>query len=201
MSQGQRVIMSSGLANFFRQEVSLAQEHLGVELHQFTEHYLVNLLCDFSHREKAPAVGEEPLALIYKRALEASPQERVQLLKNLGDISLYVSGFFIEFIEKSLVDLDYYISMGNTAYSNLSELVGTQKQGEVLSEIYNRLAETFTELVDILNQISQGTKNVQGDTELLRLYDRWMRTRSQRVYKILREKGMMPTATPMDYIQ
>jgi len=71
----------------------------------------------------------------------------VRLLKDLGDLSLYVAGFFAEFIERSLVDKSYYIAMGGSAYSDLSGLIGMQRQGEVFAKLYVELAQKFSELV------------------------------------------------------
>ncbi len=203
MQKSSRLILSNDLGEFFRQEVTDAKGSLGIKLSDSAEFYLVNLLCDFSRQGSAPAVGEEPLALLYKRALEASAAERVQLLKNLGDLALYVSGFFTEFIERSLVDVDYYIAMGGNAYGSLASLVGGQRHGATFGELYLQLARKFTELVDLLNQIAERTRDkAESDAELLKLYDRWVRTGSQRIQKLLLEKGLLPTeGLPTDYVQ
>src|SRR4051812_33834822 len=129
MGDRRSLIVSSDLGEFFRNEVTDARSALGIQMTDMEEFYLVNLLCEFSRHDKAtPAPGEEPLALMYKRALDAPLKERVQMLKNLGDVALYISGFFAEFIERSLVDIDYYVSMGGHAYKNVSSLVGGTKQ-------------------------------------------------------------------------
>ena len=39
---------------------------------------------------------------------DADPGERVKTLKEVGDTSLYVSGFFAESLTRSLVDVDYW---------------------------------------------------------------------------------------------
>lgn len=193
MGDIKRVIVSHDLTEFFHNEVTCARADLGVSLNETTEFYLVNLLCDFSRRDKKNITpGEEPLAFMYKRAREANPTERVVLLKDLGDVALYMSGFFTDFIERSLVDVDYYISMGGTAYSDLSGLVGAQRHGGTFAEMYNQLAVRFTELVDILNQISdRSAKNSDADKDLLKLYDRWTRTGSERIRKLLLAKGLL----------
>lgn len=200
MSQSGRVILSNGLGEFFRQEVSAARDSMGLELTELTEHYLVNMLCDFSRLENQPKPGEEPLALLYKRALEASWAERAQLLKNLGDLALYVAGFFTEHVERSMVDIDYYISMGGGAYNHLSDLVSSQRSGETFAHIYCQLAEKFADLVELLNKIS-GQSRVQ-DQQLLRMYDRWVRTRNQRVRERLVQSGLIPhDELPDEYVQ
>lgn len=204
MSNSARVIVSKDLTEFFRNEISTARCDLGIQLNELVEYYVVRLLCDFSRPETTQLPGDEPLALMYKRALESSLPEQAQLLKNLGDAALYIAGFFTEFIERSLVDLDYYISMGGNAYNRLSELVGGQRHGETFGDLYMQMGRRFTELVDLLNEVAERAQTT-GDrhSDLLRLYDRWARTKSQRIHKLLIEKGLIPSPNglPTDYTQ
>jgi len=200
----QRLIIDADLGEFFRSQVADARQELGVNLTDMTEYYLVNLLCEFSKPGgPAPKPGDEPLALIYKRALEAEPVQRVKLLKNLGDVALYVAGFFAEFVERSLVDVDYYISMGGGAYSNLSDLVAAQRQGETFAELYLQLARQFATLVDLFSEIAERANAAPSNDEtLLRLYNRWARTGSSRIRRVLCEKGLIPVDDlPTEYVQ
>ncbi len=125
-----------------------------------------------------------------------------RFLKNLGDAALYVSGFFAEFVERSLVDLDYYIAMGGNAYGNLSELIGGQKNGETFGELYSKLANKFTELVDLLNEVASKGAKADGlsNQDLMRMYDRWTRTGNHRIQKKLAESGLFPVGRkPKDF--
>ncbi|MEL6340942.1 MAG: hypothetical protein AAFP04_03630 [Myxococcota bacterium] len=188
-----QVIAGRNLQEFFRREVSGAATSLGVDVDGSSEFYVVNLLCDFSRSDMSPTPGKEPLAFIYKRAIEAPPRERMSHLKELGDIALYVSGFFADFVERSLVGIDYYIAMGRSAYESLSDLLVGERSGETFVEIYQALARSFAEWVDVLNQISeQGQLRLASDSELLRLYDRWNRTKSPRLARILSQRGVIP---------
>ncbi|MEO1173462.1 MAG: hypothetical protein AAFX94_15620 [Myxococcota bacterium] len=197
-----RVILSHNLQEYFKDEVGEAANTLGLHLNDLIEYYLVNMLCDFSRAGHAPAPGAEPLAFIYKRAVEAQPAQRVGVLKELGDIALYVAGFFTEFIERSLVDIDYYISMGGSAYASLAQLVGAQPTGETFAELYEAMGERFSELVDLLNEMRAKALSPSSDTELLRLYDRWTRTKSQRLERELFSRGLIPCAvSETDFVQ
>ncbi|MEL6543122.1 MAG: hypothetical protein AAFQ82_00750 [Myxococcota bacterium] len=197
------LILSSNLREFFKHEITDAAGTLGVSLDDLLEYYVVNLLCDFSRSDQSPTPGEEPLAFIYKRAVEASPLERIGHLKELGDLSLYVAGFFTEFIERSLVDIDYYISMGGNAYASLSDLLGAQPSGDTFAEVYSDLADRFPEVVDVLNEVNdRSMDSSDNDTDLLRLYDRWQKTKSQRIERKLTEKGLIPVESPnSEYVQ
>jgi len=113
---------------------------------------------------------------------------------------LYVSGFFTEFIERSMVTLDYYISMGGGAYSSLSDLIGARAKGEVAAQIYGEMGEQFTGLVGVLTEVADRSRNqASGDAAWLKLYDHWARTGSERAHRLLLEKGLV--RVPPDELQ
>jgi hypothetical protein len=191
MDVPRRLIVSPDLNEYFRNEVTEAKADLGLKLGDIAEFYLVNLLCEYARAGAAPAPGGEPLALLYKRAREANLGERVRLLKDLGDLSLYVAGFFTESIERTLVDKSYYIAMGGGAYSDLSGLIGMQRQGELFAKLYVELAQKFSALVGLLNEIADRSREASDDErEVLALYERWIRTKSERLRRLLIDKGM-----------
>ena len=115
-----------GLREFFRDSVhdALPRQHVGVEAH--TEHYVVNLLTMFSRSEALFEQTPEgarlrPLALMLAEAAEASSAEhRSRALQRLGDVSLFVAGFFAQSFARKLVDIDYHIAMGGRAYGTLA---------------------------------------------------------------------------------
>src|SRR5262245_24410448 len=88
------------LRQFFQERVSSALENQRISRSAEAEFYLVNLLAEFSAAENFTRGAEgravhAPLALKLKDALEApSPQERLAHLRDLGDLALYVAGFF-----------------------------------------------------------------------------------------------------------
>ena len=192
MSPAGKLIVGQGLSEFFYGEVARASGHLGVSLSETTGYYLVNLLCGFSHRDPSgPQLGAEPLAFIYQRAHEASGDERPAVLKELGDVALYTSGFFTDSIERSLVDIDYYIAMGGTAYRALAEMVAGHAGRRGVADMYRSMASDFTTLVDVLNDIADAARGQrESDLDLLRLYDRWARTGSERIRRLLQGRGL-----------
>ena len=101
-------------------------------------------------------------------------------LKQMGDISLYISGFFRESLKKKLVSVDYYINMGRQAYQSLSDF---QKDGDVFEE----LALRFKDLVVVLFQIR---KKNSTNNDMLSLLDQYMETGSTQVAKDLINQGI-----------
>lgn len=180
--------LNASVAEFFQDRVSEAIRNQRVDATTPTECYLVSLLADFT---KSPP-DDQPLALKLAAAVN-SPDERVRQLKDVGDTSLYVSGFFADSLQRKLVDVDYYIDMGGAAYGRLSASVRGTLQGRALSAVFAELAEKFREFVDVLTEIRASGSAAAFD--VLRLYEVWLKTGSRRAAQLLREHGIEPNAT------
>jgi hypothetical protein len=189
-----RILVSKSAQEFFRDLVSDALAHRGTKVQEATEFYLVNLLAQYLERERLFAGGKspEPLALILKHALEGDHQARWRNLKKLGDTSLFVSGFFGDSLARSLVDVDYYIAMGERAYDALS---GDARGPSGAQELFGELALRFAEFVDLFAEIAE-LSELSSNRGLLRLYERFLLTGSQRVAERLRERGVALFAGP-----
>lgn len=187
------------LPEYFRDLVREAVDHQKIKVPQGVEFYLVNLLKDCAKTEDlygAPPEGfkEEPLAFLFARALQAEINLRIKLLKRLGDFSLYISGFFPASLTRQLVDVSYYIQMGESAYGSLSRLLVRQA---AFAEIFDDLARRFVAYVDVLTEVSERSA-LRSDADLLRLYEMWLKTGSERAKKLLSQEGIIPvTGTPL----
>src|SRR5436309_2011161 len=192
-----RLTLVSQPQDYFRELVTDAMGKQNVLAQPETEFYLVNLLNQFMttdrlySRDGQGGAREEALALMVKDALEASqPSEQSALFRQVGDVSLYVAGFFQDSLARKLVDVDYYIGMGGTAYQQ----VAARAEENTLRTIYLELAEKFSRFVDVLAEISDQTRP-RTEKDLLRMYELWVRTRSERAAKALQEAGILPNET------
>ena len=191
------VVPETDVRAFFRESVEGALGNQKVEASAHTTFYLVNLLSQFSHsnelfEQTSSGSDRRPLALLYGDALSAMNQhERERALKRLGDVALYVAGFFAASLSRSLVDVDYYVAMGGGAYGSLSAHVrGTR--AEAFREIFDELSNKFVSFVDVLGEVSERTQ-VTTTKDILRLYEIWMKTGSKRAQEKLQEHGITPT--------
>jgi hypothetical protein len=193
------IIVGKSAQEWFRELVSGALADRRLKVQEATEFYLVNLLSQNLSAERlraqaghAPLAVDEPLALILKQALEGDREVRYRNLKRLGDTSLFVSGFFGDSISRSLVDVDYYIAMGEGAYDALAEDArapsGTQ-------QLFGELAERFAQFVDLFAEIAE-LSELGSNRGLVRLYERFLLTGSERVAQRLRERGVALFAGP-----
>lgn len=197
MSDKPNLTLVSQAKGYFHDLLTRALGQQKISTRPETEFYLVNLLNEFISTDKLysrdgqGAMKDEPLALLLKEALEA-PELRAQsvMFRHVGDVSLYVAGFFQESLSRKVVDVDYYIGLGGVAYQN----VAAREQQDVLRAVYMELAEKFSSFVDVLAEISDLTAS-KSEKDLLRLYDLWVRTRSGRAAKALQEAGIFPNPT------
>jgi hypothetical protein len=195
------VLPVANLREFFHDELqeALAHQHIAVE--DQTEHYVVNLLTLFARSEQlfeptADGVRLKPLAQMLCEALEApSALERERGLQRLGDVSLFIAGFFAHSFARKLVDIDYHIAMGGRAYGELAAGL-SRRRHPVLGRVFEELASKFLPLVDALGEIADCARRY-SQADILRLYELWLKTGSPRARALLQQLGVTATPVPM----
>ncbi len=198
MSDG-TVLQVSSLEEFFRDALHGAAAKQRLALDDHTEHYVVNVLTSFSRAdaffEQTPSGPRlKPLALMLAEAVGArTVSERQHALQRLGDVSLFVAGFFAHGFARKLVDVDYHIAMGGRAYGSLADSARAAPRGRSIAGVFTELALKFRELVDALNEVADSARSPCHD-DLLRLYELWIKTGSKRAAGRLRELGLEPAA-------
>jgi hypothetical protein len=177
-------------AEYFKELVDQALARQHVEAGQLTAYYLVNLLCQYVRLDsRTRSHDEEPLAIQLTRALQTGGSEQRARLRDLGDFSLFTSGFFSDSLRRRPVDVDYYVSMGEYAYGSLS-----RRDEDRFAEVFGELARRFVGYMDVLADVSERTA-VTSSADLLRLYEKWLRTGSSRDGKKLVDRGIVPNAS------
>ncbi len=197
--QPDRVMRVSNLRDFFRTSIEDVAARQRVTIEPDAAHYVVNMLTLFSRSEElyeddGDHYGLRPLALMLADAASAtSTVERNQLLQRIGDVALFVSGFFADSFTRRAVDIDYYIRMGGNAYGTLSdEVIGTFR-GNAFAPVYRELARKFQVLVDVLNEVSEGP---EANTDLVRTFEIWRKTGSKRAAALMQKQGVVPLRKP-----
>lgn len=163
-----------GLAEYFRQQLkSESDAHPDEE----TRWYLGNLLERFSRNEALFSydegeLGIRPLALLYGDALQnPHERERCQLLRQLGDQSLFLGALFPEHYARKGIQRDYFIGMGSGAYDYLS---GHARE---LRSVFAELAGSFVQVLELVARICHRYRQYDA-AEIMALYQRWRQTRN-----------------------
>ena len=186
------LVAVTSLKQFFK---SLLDEALGktrLDVAEVTEFYLANLLAEFAAADRlfAPTEAgsaEEPLAVLYHRAQAAEREDRIRILRHLGDVSLYKAGFFASALRESVVGQGYTIEMGSAAYAQ----VATMARGG-FAHVYDELGRKFRPLVDVLEGIAARSSASGSPGGALRVYESWRRTGSDTLESVLVDAGLLP---------
>jgi hypothetical protein len=187
----------ANLREFFKDTLhgALQKQHLSVE--DQTEQYVVNMLTLFARSEALyentpDGLRLKPLVAMLCEALSApSSVERNRSLQRLGDVSLFIAGFFAHGFASKLIDIDYHIAMGGRAYAALAQTIARGRT-HALAGVFAELSQKFQPMVDALNEVSEG--GAPSDRDILRLYEIWLKTGSARCYAQLQRLGVDPTA-------
>ena len=188
-------IVSESPAEVFREMVGEALARQRVRASEPTAFYLVHLLTEFVHTRRlfpADAPGSPTLVELLAEALGSAPSARLTAFRRMGDFALFVAGFFTDSLSRSLVDVDYYAAMGGGAYANASRLSMSLDSREIFEELSSR----FVRFMDVISEVGERTQiaagDVTGNQGLLRLYETFLRTGSERAWRKLREAGVIP---------
>jgi hypothetical protein len=165
---------------FFHEMVSDVLADEGVEASPPTEVYLVGLLGEFTRNR----ITDEPLVFKLAAAQKAPTGEQVRALKEVGDTTLYVSGFFSESLQRQLVATNYYIGLGEAAYSALAARLAASQVGQV----YRELSAKFPAFVEVLAGVRA---KVHVESDVVSLYQQWLDTRAEWIQKRLRALGLI----------
>lgn len=177
-------------SEYFRDLVESAIKRQHLEARELTSFYLVNLLTGFVHFDRSATPPEdEALGIRFVKALQTAGLRQRDELRQVGDLSLFISGFFADSLTRGPIDVDYYIYLGEYAYASLA-----RHGDDTFGDVFDELAEKFAAFVDVLGEVSERSA-LASNTDLLRLYERWLRTRSRHSGELLAARGIVPNAS------
>jgi len=178
----------------FQELVAGAVEETRVAASPLAITYLVELLDSRVRVRESDDGKSEPEATLAESLLHARQQSgptRLRRLRTLGDRALFVAGYFGDSLQRSLVDVDYYGDVGRSAYSQLAAGLAGMIREPTWSDLYAELADRFDRFVDVIAEVGDRTRPRQG-VDLLRLYERCLRTDSARDRRRLLRRGFLP---------
>jgi hypothetical protein len=183
----QTVFQRESAVEYFKDLVDRALTHQGVATQELTSYYVVQLLAGFLQQPEN--LDDGPLSVRLAQALESGGMRQRASLKQIGDLSLFIAGFFSESLNRKMVDVDYYATIGGRAYHALSRV-----ETDTFSSVFAELGSKFVDFVDVLSEVSERT-SCATNVDLLRLYEKWVKTGSRRSGQLLVERGVVPNAS------
>lgn len=191
------IVATASVSDFFEEVVVDAMKVRGLTASRGATSYVVALLAELA-KPGSPIERtlERPLTLLLDEALHTSTlADRFDKLRTLGDGVLYSSGFFADHFEARGVDTNYVIGIGRTAYENAGSLLRTGSERDVNQsvDIFGELAKDFTAFVAVIAEVANATiaKGVATSRGVLKLYERWLKTKNERLGEALASQGFV----------
>ncbi len=180
-----------GVREFFGSELVDSLKRNQVDADKNSVAYLTELLVGYLRSDKFFVVGEggtlsnNCLADLYFSYLQGSRDQKQGALKRLGDICLLVTGLFPDSLKTKMVDLDYYFGMGGSAYGTLA----LSQVTEPAQNLFTELSTKFVPFANVISELSE-KNGMQTNTDLLRLYERWLHTGNENLKARLAKAGI-----------
>lgn len=142
-------IIAGNLVEFFDSLLYEAVSKKQKSCSPFALNYVSSVLANFHEADKFFVSRDSKLPILsdlLTEAADADVYRRISILRQMGDTSLMVSGYFSEALQRRLVDLSYYHQMGETAYSQLSGL-------SEANNVFDELSEEFVEFSGLVSEV------------------------------------------------
>ena len=171
--------------NFFKALVLEGLKQSEVQVSLSVENYLTKLLQFYVFSDhlfqEISSSGKKRIKTLAEMYLNSctSTGNMKNNLKELGDTSLYISGFFGEYLKRKLVSVDYYIEMGQQAYETLADFHS--------QELFKEMSARFKDLTFVLFYIQKHQSSVPY---VMSLMDRYLETGCSKSAEALNKKGV-----------
>jgi hypothetical protein len=191
------IVATASVSDFFEEVVEEAMKVRGLTASEGATSYVVALLAELA-KPGSPVERtlERPLTLLLDEAMHTTLRaDRFEKLRTLGDGVLYSSGFFADHFEARGVDTNYVIGIGRTAYENAGSLLrsGSERDVNNTLDIFGELAKDFAAFVAVIAEVANATvaKGVATSRGVLKLYERWLKTKNERLGEALASQGFV----------
>ena len=188
-------VTETSLSHYFTTRLKRCAEDLHRRPQEDTFWYLGTLLDRFGRSDAVFSYEEgrltlRPLAQLYGDAREApSERQRCMLLRQLGDLALFLGALFPGRFARRGIRKDYFVGMGGGAYDYLASNAHGNRH------IFAELAATFAHLLELVARVFERTEQL-GAGEVLALYQRWVNHRDPVAERKLRALGVALEGAP-----
>ena len=194
MSESHRGIdLSPNVNGYFEEVVDDAVRARRVDTSHATKQYLAGLLGDYARGVHSVEPLERPLTFLLQDALEQTGAQRFERLRRIGDGVLYALGFFGARMTRRGADARYVMVVGSSAYGHAAAMLRLGGGGGA-PDVLRELADGYGRFVEVMTEIAEGTlaSSADADDRVLRMYERWRETGSERLASELVGLGLTP---------
>ena len=189
LDRGTQPITETSLSIYFKKRLTDYAQRFEPPPHEDTCWYIGSLLERFGRSDRLFAyeggrMDLRPLALLYGDAIEArTERERCLLLRQLGDMALFLGALFPGRFTRRGIQQDYIVGMGGGAYDYLASTARDNRH------IYAELANTFTRMLELVANACSREQTLSTE-DIIGLYQRWLDTGDEVTGNQLRALGI-----------
>lgn len=169
------------------------EKKLDIHLSEYSKVYLMNFLEELAADNNYfnNVIEDKALAEILMEALHQNIFEKIRNLKTVGDLCLLFGGLYPDYMTKRLVDIDYYIHIGKSSYNLISDTYKSYTSKYELYRLYNKLAEEYVKLINILTEISDELNFLVKDN-IYKSFKRWEKTGILKYSEVITSSKVIP---------
>jgi len=190
MTDGPGILEESSLSAYFHRRLTQLSHLLEPPPHGDTLWYLGDLLTRLGDSRSLFGYQDgrlslRPLALLYSDARDAANnRQRCLILRQLGDLALFIGALFPEFYQRKGLRQDYFIGMGGGAYDYLAE------NAPANHHIFAELSSAFGSMLQLVADCCSQRDSYDPET-IVRLYRSWLESGDPDTGRLLRRLGVV----------
>jgi hypothetical protein len=192
--QNKKIILESNLQGFFYEGLNSLNKKSLSPIPESVIYYSSDVLDKFSLTKNffeisEGKVREKILGLKLLEAGQLSREEQKRVFKEVGDMSLLITGYFFESSQKKLVDSQYYTQLGKMAYAQLNNVIPSFLD---IPSFYSLIATCFESLATLMALLASQNRSTEGSNFI---FDKVMSDSVSVSDKEMLVSGIMPTPT------
>lgn len=156
-----KIEVHKSLNNNFLTYVNQSISRLNAPNNIYVEGYLVSLLSNFIEKEES-FLSDQPLCL------RISNSETLEDYVELGDETLFITGFFPERVMKEK-SKSWVMGIGKDSYI----CAAMRLDYEGIGNIYGQLSQNFEIYSEVINDVKYNMLETISDSEFFNLYSNW----------------------------
>lgn len=159
------LVLENSLQSFFFDELSSINKKSSNPLPSETIYYSSLVMDKYASSNEyfeivEGRVQEKKLGIKLLEVGHMPKESQKRVLKDIGDCSLFLCGFFSDYLNKQLVDETYYQNIGKQAYKSLNSMVPDFYE---VPSFYKGLSNCFSEVCMMFTLVSEKF-NVDSDS-------------------------------------
>ncbi|MCX8083445.1 MAG: hypothetical protein N3C60_00785 [Calditerrivibrio sp.] len=165
-----------------------------LQLNEYAKLYLMTIMKNLIEKEDffyKNIINDDALGEAFMKAFAKDLFGKIQTIKAVGDLCLIYSGLFPDKLNRKLVDIDYFIKLGQVSFLTLYRIYNHIDTLSDIKNLYLNVYKEFLKITSVLMEIAKSFRLIDEEN-ILKIYERWQKTKINALYNILKAKNIIP---------